>query len=127
MEARLGHRIVGGDFAKEGQYTYQVSLQSTAAKRNKCGGSIIGKRHIITAAHCVTTLTNELESKPMRIVAGHFYLSSVSKLLVKVDVDKIYIPKEFNRADKRISADVAIIRVRITMVFNDVFLFDKLY
>ncbi|XP_014206306.1 chymotrypsin-2-like [Copidosoma floridanum] len=45
-------RIVGGGDAPDGKYPYQVSLRAPSS--HSCGGSIINKRWILTAAHCIS-------------------------------------------------------------------------
>ena len=50
-------RIVNGQTARAHQYPWQVSIQWNGS--HGCGGSIVNKRYIVTAAHCSTeTLTN---------------------------------------------------------------------
>lgn len=43
--------IVGGKLASPGQYPHQVALLRRS--RFSCGGSIISRQHVLTAAHCV--------------------------------------------------------------------------
>lgn len=47
---KTGESIVGGELANIEDFPWQVTLQSNG---HTCGGSIIGPRHVVTAAHCI--------------------------------------------------------------------------
>ena len=59
-KAGVHPKIVGGQDAPIGKFPWLVNLgyqqDSKGEKVFKCGGSLIGPRHIVTAAHCVTQL-----------------------------------------------------------------------
>lgn len=50
-DARWSSRIVGGEEASENQFPHQVALYRFG--QFNCGGSIIRKNWVLTAAHCV--------------------------------------------------------------------------
>lgn len=48
---KMNDKIVGGQETTIEQYPYQVTVQYM--DRHICGGSIINKNTILTAAHCI--------------------------------------------------------------------------
>ncbi|ALC48828.1 CG32523 [Drosophila busckii] len=52
-QTELGGRIVGGADAAATQFPHQISLRQMGS--HICGGSIIDRNKILTAAHCVTS------------------------------------------------------------------------
>merc|ERR1712235_38900 len=74
--------IVGGNSAQRGSLPWQVSIQSWG---HFCGGTIIGKRWILTAAHCFTR-----GSSGVKIVAGEHNLR-----YTEGSEEKIYVERHF--------------------------------
>ncbi len=53
-QAPLNNKIVGGEAAKAGAWPWQVSIRITAVDGGEglCGGSLINKDWVLSAAHC---------------------------------------------------------------------------
>ena len=76
----LKNRIHAGSLAQPGEFPYQVSIQ-TGTRNHYCGGSIISKYWVLTAAHCEPI--NEVSDQ---IVAG------ISNLRNPEDTIQVLVP-----------------------------------
>nr|XP_019539612.2 serine protease SP24D-like [Aedes albopictus] len=61
-------KIVGGQFAEPHQFPYQIALFFQG--RFHCGGSIIDRKWVLTAAHCVLNMNVPLPAEDMTVYAG---------------------------------------------------------
>ncbi|KDR21542.1 hypothetical protein L798_01695 [Zootermopsis nevadensis] len=66
-------RIVGGEPAVPGEFPWLVSI--TRRGGHFCGGTIVNKRWVITAAHCMCSGPVELPVEHIRVVVGEHDLS----------------------------------------------------
>ncbi|XP_004766118.1 serine protease 55 isoform X2 [Mustela putorius furo] len=103
-------KIIGGMEAEVGEFPWQVSIQ--ARNEHFCGGSIINKWWIVTAAHCL--IFEELLPTDLSVVLGSNDLSS-SSLEIK-GVTSIVLHKEFRRLS--MDNDIALLLLDSPIRFN---------
>lgn len=74
---KIEPRIIDGDTASDGQFPYQVSLQTKFSRRHFCAASIISNRFLLTAGHCANR-----ESWDFIAVAGtvHRFAGSIHEI-----------------------------------------------
>ncbi|XP_044258528.1 trypsin alpha-3-like [Tribolium madens] len=108
-------KIIGGyEVKNRSDFAYQALLLYKNAPY--CGGTIIDKKHILTAAHCCNP-EEGLIVKPseMTVVIGNLDLYSYDKLCVK-KVQNIFIHEGFNLS--AITNDIAVIRLVDNLEFS---------
>ena len=92
--------IVGGNPAPDGKYPWQVRLYSnTDDQIGFCGGSIIGDRWVLTAAHCLLDTD--------AVVVG--YGSNDRTKTTKIDSEKVIVHPGYIAGEKD---DVALIKLK---------------
>lgn len=105
----LTGRIVGGEDAVEGQFPYQVSLRKNTF--HICGGSIIAKKWILTAAHCVVG-GYPAENYSIRAGSSNRIVRGVIHNVTKVIIDEEYdSKKDLN--------DLALLELETPLVFGE--------
>ncbi|KAF4026120.1 hypothetical protein G4228_018325 [Cervus hanglu yarkandensis] len=108
-------RIVGGTDASWGEWPWQVSLQvKLRAQSHLCGGSIIGRQWVLTAAHCFDGL---LLSNIWRIYGGILNLSEITTETSFSQVKEIIVHPNYKVSEG--SHDIAIIKLEAPLNFTD--------
>jgi len=87
---KLDKRIAGGSEAKKGQFPWMVSLRDESKNgQHQCGGSIINRQWILTAAHCFKWTRNP---SLWTVVAGEHDASDADEgHEVQVGVNRIFL------------------------------------
>ncbi|KAM5138213.1 ovochymase-2-like [Mantella aurantiaca] len=109
---RLLSRIVGGTRAKENDYPWIASIKRK--KQHICGGTIVSKKHVITAAHCVTdkNLTRQL-----KVIIGDRDFTVKESSEQVFSINKVIVHPSF-LAHQPINYDVAIVVLEGHIVFG---------
>lgn len=108
FHAKLLHRIVGGQLTTIERFPYQALLQSN---HYFCGGAILTKTVILTAAHCATGPPRNLI-----VFVGITYLSE-RKTSYRYRVEHYFIHDQYlGKATPEY--DVAILRLSTSLVFS---------
>lgn len=122
-------RIVGGNNTYEGEFPWAVSIQRHG--NHHCGGVIVGRRWILTAAHCVR---NQLVGNLIVRTGGHTLTRSSNHINSHLErdylVDQIIMHGDFSRYDNLTAsqmkssantnnADIALLRLKYDVHWNE--------
>ncbi|XP_011155953.3 chymotrypsin-1-like [Solenopsis invicta] len=103
-------QIIGGNDAPIGKYPHHVALIYRGNFR--CGGSIINKRYILTAAHCVNVVD---DARDLEVHAGTIYLNQKGDVY---QAESVVWHPGFDMI--RLNYDVGLIRLTKDIVYTDV-------
>lgn len=111
-------RIVNGDDAQPNEFPYMVAFRDitrTIVEESQfCGGSIISKRYVVTAAHC---FTNRQVSN-IRVIAGaHDITNNVDTGRRQVfSIEGVQIHENYNA--ETVQNDIALVRLAANVFFT---------
>ncbi|KAI4827879.1 hypothetical protein KUCAC02_031241 [Chaenocephalus aceratus] len=107
-------RVVGGDVAKPNSWPWQISLQyrSGSSYHHTCGGTLIAKDWVMTAAHCVD------RSSTWRVVIGEHDLYSNSGREQVMTVKTVHIHKLWDSSDVANGFDIALMHLTSEVTLN---------
>lgn len=101
-------RIVGGHETTIEEHPWQVSLQYASSHR--CGGSIIGQKWIITAAHCTVNL-------PVQVLAVRVGSSKHASGGTVIEIKNYVNHPKYNEAT--LDYDISVLELENEIGFND--------
>lgn len=102
------NRVVGGTDAAPGSAPYQVSLQGLFG--HSCGGSIIDREWVLTAAHCVQTTSPKL----LKVLVGTNKLNAGGQ---RYGVEKFFIHSRYSIP--AFHNDIALVKLKSTLQYSD--------
>jgi secreted trypsin-like serine protease len=104
-------RIVGGVEAIANSWPWIVSLQ---LRDHFCGGTLIDRRHVLTAAHCLTSAIDN----QIRVIAGlHERKKTNTGRTQNIGVSRIFMHEEYNTVTQ--TNDIAILRLSQPIQLNN--------
>jgi trypsin len=114
----VDEKIVGGQEVTPGDIPYIISFQDKSSGNfHFCGGSIVAKTWVVTAAHCVAGEDFNPTTPTLRVVAGEHHRTTVEGNEQHRDVTKIIQHESYNSAT--ISNDVAMLRLDSELDWTD--------
>nr|QHB21619.1 venom S1 protease 37 [Platymeris rhadamanthus] len=111
-------RIIFGIEAKPNEFPWMVNLIIWKGYKTRCGGSLITRRHVLTAAHCLVNRDTKEVARPenVDVVLAEHDRSRTSGNEVTVPSERIFIKEEYLESKIK---DIAIIYTAKQIEFND--------
>lgn len=112
-------RIVGGEEANPDDFLWMAAIVKSRPKDGDakpfCGGSLITRRHVLTAAHCLENLAPR--DVLVRLGSYDFDDATASSLSADYAIDQFRVPAQYSK--KTHAADIAIMRLKTPLSTND--------
>ncbi|XP_024410525.1 chymotrypsin-like elastase family member 2A isoform X2 [Desmodus rotundus] len=108
-------RVVGGEDVRPNSWPWQVSLQfsSNGQWHHTCGGSLVAKNWVLTAAHCISS------SRTYRVVLGRHSLSTEESGSLAVKVSKLVVHEDWDSDKLSKGNDIALLKLAKPVTLTD--------
>ncbi|XP_069749645.1 coagulation factor IX-like [Narcine bancroftii] len=105
-------KIVGGEECRKGQCPWQAMLLNEAKNEAFCGGTILNKNWVISAAHCF------IDPIEFKIVVGEHNIRKSEHTEKYHDVEKVILYPSYNPNRSRYDHDIALIHLKTPIQFT---------
>jgi len=107
-------RIIGGDDVERNEWPWLVALGSYRRKQfsHFCGGTLLNKDWVLTAAHCVAEYENQcIDIKRFAVKVGEHHLGEDTNEEEVIPVKKIIIHKDYDHNADIPRNDIALVQL----------------
>lgn len=112
--------IINGNTSYSGQFPWHAALFYLSEKKFSyiCGGSLLSKNIILTAAHCVTILgsTQPISQNNLTVVLGKYILNEYSTKEQSFKVKEIIVHQDFD--SDSFYSDISILKLERNCEFS---------
>nr|XP_026488555.1 chymotrypsin-like elastase family member 2A [Vanessa tameamea] len=111
--------IVNGVNTKSGDWPWHVAIyrQERSSLRYVCGGTLISKNFILTAAHCTTINGSPVVPDVLGVFLGKYHLFQSDSTTQEIQVYRVIVHDEYSHND--LKNDISLLKLRTEVVFNN--------
>ncbi|XP_039747712.1 chymotrypsin-C-like [Pararge aegeria] len=111
--------IVNGAATKPGDWPWHAAIYRLDGSTMKyiCGGTLISKNYVLTAAHCVSYRGAKYRKEIFSVVLGKYKLFGDNKESEEKQILEIIIHERFEY--RHLYNDIALLKLKTEVVFND--------